>query len=336
MATATQPLSPVSFTERWRRWLPFHTEPSSEVIALRQKNIYIFPTRQGFAFFMVLMVMLVGAINYNNNMAYMLTFLLSSIALVSIHHTHGMLHRLRISAGQSKPTFAGEFAQFQLWMDNRQFRERYALRWQGTKRNPNTITEQVIDAPAGEHLAIMINVASQKRGRLPLGQLQISSRFPLGLLRAWSYVHLDMETLVYPTPEGQRTLPKGNHSDDDSIDGFSDSGHGDDFIGYRDYKPGDSLRHVDWKAYARSSDDHLMLKQFGGAGSTRLWLDWRAVSHLNNTEHALSQLCLWILVAEQEQVQYGLNIPGTQIEPSQGDEHRDACLRALALFGEEQ
>ena len=46
----------------------------------------------------------------------------------------------------------------------------------------------------------------------------------------------------------------------------------DDFAGLRKYQPGDSLRHVAWKAVARGQA--VMTKQFSGLAAGELWLDW--------------------------------------------------------------
>jgi uncharacterized protein (DUF58 family) len=173
-----------------------------------------------------------------------------------------------------------------------------------------------------------MEVLAQQRGYLPLGQLIVYTRFPLGLFRAWAYVHLNFTTLVYPAPLGQENLPLGQRSEELG-EGNPDEGGGEDFIGYRTYQTGDSPRHVDWKAVARGQD--WLIKQFGGMGTATVWFRWQAVEHLN-VEIALSQLCLWILRADKAGIQYGLILPNCTFEPSNGEQHQARCLKALALF----
>ncbi|MEE8234535.1 MAG: hypothetical protein V3R41_07625, partial [Gammaproteobacteria bacterium] len=50
----------------------------------KRQRVYIMPTRHGAVFGLMLFAMALGAINYNNSMAYILTFLLSSLSLVTL------------------------------------------------------------------------------------------------------------------------------------------------------------------------------------------------------------------------------------------------------------
>ncbi len=50
-------------------------------------------------------------------------------------------------------------------------------------------------------------------------------------------------------------------------------------------------------------------------------------------ERRLSRLTRWVLDAEAAGVAYGLRLDETVLGPAVGDDHRDACLKALALFG---
>jgi len=46
----------------------------------------------------------------------------------------------------------------------------------------------------------------------------------------------------------------------------------------------------------------------------------------------LSQLCRWVIDAENAGLRYGLLIPGNKIAPDRGPKHHATCLEALALF----
>jgi uncharacterized protein (DUF58 family) len=134
--------------------------------------------------------------------------------------------------------------------------------------------------------------------------------------------------LVYPKPAGNSQLPT-NHSR------FTDSwvqqsiGHGDDFAGVRAYVPGESQRHIDWKAVARGQP--LMTKQFAAETRGAVYLDFFEL-HFDNVEEKLSQLTLWVIEAERARQPYGLRLPGIEISPALGQMHFHGCLRALSLF----
>ena len=161
-------------------------------------------------------------------------------------------------------------------------------------------------------------------------RLRISSDFPLGLFMAWAYFQPEQECLVYPEPKGQKKLPAFSINEDDDAEYGSQSGV-DDFSGFRKYKAGDPVHSISWKAYAK--EQGLLVKQFSGKGSETLLLSWDAVSHINSIESRLSQLCYWILLAEQASIQYALELPSIKFEAGFGNHHKQQCLEALARYG---
>ncbi|MEW5966829.1 MAG: hypothetical protein AB1720_07535 [Pseudomonadota bacterium] len=72
-------------------------------------------------------VMLLGSINYANSMGFVLTFLLGSLAVVSILHTWRNLAKLTVRAGRSTPVFAGQDARFEVCLDNAGTLSRHAI-----------------------------------------------------------------------------------------------------------------------------------------------------------------------------------------------------------------
>ena len=61
-------------------------------------------------------------------------------------------------------------------------------------------------APASAHLAALRYQAGA-RGRQRIDRLQLSSDAPLGLFRAWTWLHLPLEALIYPAPVRAARLP---------------------------------------------------------------------------------------------------------------------------------
>jgi uncharacterized protein (DUF58 family) len=300
-----------------------------KAICLTRRKIYIIPTRHGILFACILSVMLFGSMNYNNSMGYALTFLLASISLVSILHTHRTLLGLRVELGKIQPVFAGESAQFQLLIDNSRYPARRALVWQVKPLENKEIQapEVCIDIPANRQTVVSLSMPTTKRGRVGLERVMVYSQFPLGLFHAWAYLNFDASVIVYPAPVGSEQLPNGELD----IQGQNSAqfGSGDDFMGYRDYQFGDSPQHIDWKAVAREKG--WLIKQFGGADITQIWLTEESVKTLG-LELALSQLCLWVLRADHLATEYGLKIGTHVFQPATGEQHKEQCLKTLALF----
>lgn len=303
---------------------------------IKRQRVYILPTREGIVFSILLLAMLLGAMNYNNSMAYILTFLLGSLFLVCMLHTHRNLTGLIINGSHPQPVFAGETAQFPVNIDNLHGPARTAIRlacqprrqgWRKKSMPAGHAAE--IDLPPHRKQQVCISVPAGRRGLLPLERVVISSCFPLGLFYAWSYLQLEQHCVVYPQPAGSTRLPNPAPGSLQGQEGMQDGAN--DFMGFRQYHPGDSIRNIAWKALAR--EQPLLVKRFSGDGSHTLLLNWDDVNHLHDIEARLSQLCRWILLAERQGWNYGLAIPGAHIEPGRGPSHRDSCLEALARFG---
>ncbi len=296
--------------------------PEAGTIFLVQKRVYILPTGPGIAFATALAVMLIGSINYNLSLGYILTFLLGSLALVAILHTFRNLVHLRFTPGRVEPVFTGETAWFELFAENRTGYERCSISlWHEDKATR-------CDVPPQRGTTVSIPVAAPKRGWLVPGRITVDTRFPVGLLRAWSYVRPDARCLVYPRPDdGQLPLPdpSGGTGEKRSAGGGSD-----DFAGLRAYQAGDSPRHIDWKAVAR--EQGLQTKVFSGRAAAELWLDWNQLPERMDLESRLSRLTRWVLAADRDALRYGLRLPGVTLAPDAGEAHRLACLRELALY----
>jgi len=288
-----------------------------------RRHVYIVPTGFGYGFGILLVVMLLGAMNYSNNMAFALTFLLAGLGLIAMHHTHGNLVNVEISAGPAEPVFAGETAHFEVHVRNAARRVRYSVS-AGWPRQPVSSTTDI----GPEAIApLKLPVAAEHRGWLPARVFAISTEFPLGMFHAWTWLELEMTCLVYPRPAPPGKTPPPTR-------GASGASAGprpglDEFAGLRNYQRGDTPRAIHWKSFPKLRKP--MVKQFQETLEHELWLDWEELPSLD-TEARLSQLARWVLDAEASQLSYGLRLPGAALAPSRGAPHRDACLKTLALY----
>ncbi len=308
-------------------WFYGNRAPEHGPITLGHRRVYIMPTRVGMMFAATLLIMLVGSINYVLSLGFMLTFLLAGMALAGMVHTVRNLARLVVICGRAEPVFAGESAQFRLFLENPAPWVRPAV----MVRHEASGAQTVIDVPASATADIVLPVPAARRGWLALTRVRLETRFPLGLFRAWSHVHPDFRCLVYPHPE-KAVLPPS--SPDASFGSRQATTQGtDDFSGLRAYQLADSPRHVAWKAVARSED--MLTKQFTGDASAELMLDWALLPSMLDLETRLSRMAGWVLACETGGLRYGLRLPGIGILPGHGDTHRTACLTALALYKHE-
>lgn len=307
---------------RWRAWLDRRVPPR-RVVRLDQRNIFIFPPRAGLAFLLLVVVLILAAINYQNSLIFGLAFLLASLFAVTIGHTFRNLAGLEIEGAGVDPVFCGEHALFRIRIARRGSRHHHAVRigWPGE-------APQVLDLDDETELRVRVPAAADRRGWLDPGRLRVETGWPLGILRAWTWIDLDQRALVYPRPLAGAPPEQGATGSGDSD--LVLRGGSDDFLGLREYRPGDPLKHIAWKSWAR--DGELMVKEFGGHADRRILLDWDALAGVD-TETRLSMLCGWVLELEAAGDAWGLRLPDAELEPGRGDGHRDVALRMLATFG---
>lgn len=310
-------------TSRVADWIFPHHGAEHGPVVLTQRRIYILPTGQGLLFAVTIVLLLIGSINYNLSLGYVLTFLLAGLGVVAMLHTWRNLARIALRPGRVSPVYAGEHAVFSITLENHAAFDRIAI---GADTEGSRAAYADVAAQGAN--ATRIALPTQRRGWLPLGRFRVFTTFPLGLFRAWSNVELEERCLVYPQPEaGDPPLPRAMAVAGDT------GGHGrgaEDFAGLREYHPGDSPRHVAWKAYARG--EQLLTKQFGGRAGSEVWLDWTLLPESFGIEQRLARLTRWVLTAEADGAAYGLRLPGLEIPPAVGTGHREACLQALALY----
>ena len=314
----------IARSPRFSSWLYGFTPPERGTVVLVHRRVYIVPARLGWLFAATVAILLIGSINYSLSLGFVLTFMLAGMGLAGMVHTARNLARIAVSAGRAEPVFAGESAQFRLYLDGRAEFERPAI----LARHLASGSQLVVDIAPGALAEVVLAVPARRRGWLPLGRVMLETRFPLGLFRSWSYVEPDARCLVYPRPERSPLPPYRAEAAAGAL--RSPTPGNDDFAGLRAYQLSDSPRHVAWKAVARSGD--MLTKQFTGEAAAELWLDWRSLGGGLGVEQRLSRLAGWVLAAERSGTHYGLRLPGVELAPGRGEAHRAACLQALALY----
>lgn len=313
------------FRRHWLRWMNRRIPPATSV-RLTQRQIFIIPTRVGAMFLLMLVLMLLAAMNYQNSLAYGLTFLLLSLLLIAILHTYRNLSGLTLAAAPGSEVFVGELARFRVRLSSASHaHQAIALGWPPAPLN-------YTDVPGKSACEVELSQPAELRGWLRPGRMRVESRFPLGFLVAWSHVDLGQAVLVYPRPvAGDLPVVPGIALGSED-QGQRVQGQGvEDYQGLKAYQPGDSKRRLHWKAYSRGQG--LLVKDFAALSGRDVCLDFMALG--GDIEHRLSLLCHWILALSRDQQPFALQLPGQLFGIDTGDSHRDACLRALALFGKE-
>jgi uncharacterized protein (DUF58 family) len=279
----------------------------------------------------MLMALFVGSVNYNLSLGFGFTFLIAGCALIDMHLTFRNLAHLHLAAGRAAPVFAGEEARFELHLINRREHDRYAI-WLDFVGDERPDIEQAADVPAHASSSVTLSTPARERGWLPAPRVRLQTRFPLGLLRAWSYWQPDAKVLVYPRPEDNAPpLPVAGA---DNNDGRGHAGH-DDFAGIRGYQAGDSPKRLAWRQIARLGSEAggaLVTKHFEGGAAAEIMFDLALLPHAMDLEVKLSRIARWVIEAEARGLPYAFHVGDADYAAALGAAHREACLRALALY----
>jgi len=308
-------------------------EPSPGLsVPVRAGRVYILPSAEGWALLLALLVMLIGAINYAAALAYALVFLLVGVLLVTPLHTQGNLLGLTLRLRPVPPVHAGDTARLAWTVVAADGRPRPDLELSArarTGRRAQTLQRR-FGLPAGRSgVTIELPWPAPTRGRLVLPRLQLVTRYPLGLFRAWTVLDPGGEVLVWPTVVDRLSPPVVASTLGAGASGGSTPG-ADEFRGLAAYRPGDPLKRLAWRAWRPGRAPPV--KCFGSGEPVRVF-DWDDTVTLGDPEARLSQLAAWVLAADRAGEPYGLRLPGSFRAPATGGPHREAVMAALALYG---
>lgn len=318
--------------QRWQAWWQAR-QPLADTHGTTQRNTYILPTPAGLAFCVTLGVLLLASINEQLSLGYALTFALVGAGLASMHTTHANLRGLQMDLKAPDGAHAGDEYTLELRLHN-PGRARFGIAV-SAQLDAGPTEPAWVDVPALGHAVLRLRLPAPRRGLHELPRLVISTRFPLGFFRAWSYWRPASRVWVYPKPEDVLApFPTQAEAGGGDAAASRAAQGGSDFSGVRSYRRGDSMKQILWRKSALALDQGLPLwvRETEAPLAQDLWLDWRDTQG-RDVEARLSRLTAWVLAAERAGQPYGLRLAGRELAPALGAAHRQACLELLAGHG---
>ena len=311
-----------SLRKRAAAWVRRRQGDDRLPVTIATGRVYILPTRAGIAFAALVFVMLIAGLNYANSVALMFTFLLAGFGLIAMHLTHRNLVGISVRAISSANAFAGEHGALHLTLQNSADTPRLGMEAAAGDSDPATL-----DVPAAGSARADIALPLKKRGRVGIDRFKLSTAFPFGLFRAWTYVHLHVELLAWPPPRGRREPPPeaANGGNAPALHRAGD----EEWSGLREFRHGDSPRQVAWGAYARGRG--LLVKTYQSSAAHHRTFDLDSIA--GGVEERLEQLSAWIVAAQARGERYGLRLGERELPADSGNEHRARCLDGLARYG---
>jgi uncharacterized protein (DUF58 family) len=308
------------------------------------------PTSGGGVFLVIIVVVGFAAWNTGNNLLFLVFSLLCSTLFVGWIAARTSLRDLTVSARFPDHIFAAEPAPVIVTLRNTKrvlpsFSILVEARGPGdevnqkAKRRPRYIKRLLAYFSYVPHKAAAEQRVEQlfpKRGHVLIDGFELSTRFPFGFFRRRRRLRArNVDIIVYPKPEvisdELHLLPM--------YAGRMPSlrrGAGHDLFSLRDYQPQDDLRHIDWKATARSR--RLTVREFTSEDERRITivLDTHLprienVDLSERFERGVVQAASLIRHFIDERAEVRL-VLGDEVGPfGSGVEQLYRCLRRLAL-----
>jgi uncharacterized protein (DUF58 family) len=104
-----------------------------------------------------------------------------------------------------------------------------------------------------EATKVRLGIRCRKRGVYEWPGFRVETEFPIGLVRSYQTLLLPQRILVYPgfSPLTRLALVAGRRYHPGGVSLASKVGESFEYMGNRNYREGDDIRHIDWRATAR-------------------------------------------------------------------------------------
>lgn len=289
-------------------------------INVQYRQVFILPTRFGWMLGLLMFGMLMGSLNFNNNLGLLTTFIVAGLALISMLMAYRNLRGIRIHRTSAEPVFAGQPMTLNVTFINEQEQARPGLELLTGKARAD------FDLPPASLEEVGIRIATHQRGWLKPDRLRLQTSHPIGLFEGWTWFWCERPVLVWPRPaEHPPPLPSG-HDREQGRQQRSEP-NGEDFFSLRNWQSSDPLHRIAWKASQRHQT--LLSREFRAEQSEHLALD---LAHTpgRDLEERISNLAAWVLQAEREHLNWTLKLGDIPHGPGSGKAHCHYCLRLLA------
>ncbi|PHS13787.1 MAG: hypothetical protein COA86_16535 [Kangiella sp.] len=298
-------------------------------IVLDQRSTYILPTKAGFLLILIILLMMIASTNYQNNLAFLLTFLICSIGIVSIVFTFKNLQGLAFELGKNQSVFAGEQLNFNFHVSSQSGSPHLGIAVGFDKKSLFYLDLLSSEGKLYNKKTFILSVKVEKRGWYSAPKIVTTSCFPFGLLKVWSWFKFKSPVLIYPQPIEPEESVINRIANDDGDSNNRTANEETEYDGITAYKIGDPISRVDWKATAK--EQGMYIKSFTSMTVNESAFSWDDFSNVEY-ELRLSYLCYLVLNANDQKKMFSLSLPGLFVSKDSGENHLIKCLANLALF----
>ncbi len=287
------------------------------------------------AYLFLLGLILLIAILEHINLTYFVLAVAAGLFFAGLVFTNYNLSRIEINAVDGRSGFVGKQARISLRLVNHARRTRYNLLLDlPSTADPEAPSSQHLpQLPPKEPLVLELAVPLVKRGKYETLRVRLSTSFPFGLFRSWSWHPVQVVYFAYPRLRGELPLPRARRAVERDMSGHDEGAgsFGADFSGHQRYGPGDSFRHINWKLVARGYPPHVKL--FTGGAFQMVDIDMEQLSFIGDPEQRLSQATKWIWMCRRQKIPFHLRLSRKEHYTALSVEESIVnCLERLAVW----
>jgi len=197
---------------------------------------------------------------------YMMAVATAMVPLLSYSLGKRMLRGLEVRREVADVAWDGQTVAVKVQVHNRSATPKYFLQARDNLPKQAEFAEGdgliPLAVPARGTQTAEYQVRFQRRGRYTLGPMNIRATDPLGMFFFEHRLRVQTEVLVLPSPLAlpQMSMIRGATFTAGGLHSAPVRGDSVEFLGIREYVPGDPLRRVDWKHSARHGD--LFVRDF--------------------------------------------------------------------------
>jgi uncharacterized protein (DUF58 family) len=272
----------------WRAFNPLRLLLSLVVPPKGQKVV---PTKSGVMLIVLALVIGTGAYNTSSNILFItLSLMLSTFVVsgvLSWMNFHGTAWRVRFQ----HPFRVGQQSVAVIDIHNgKSVLPTYSLAFDfrvSSGDNGRLVLRRRLDP--GETRRLEWSFRPARRGRELVEMTGVGSQFPFGFLYKHFGGRYTREVYVWPARTSYHAALNAIAAPESHGDVLSQIGAGTDFVNLRPYQPGDSHRHVNWKASARQR--RLMVRQLRAENHSGFFLHIDSAASVWRRPEQFEQLC---------------------------------------------
>ncbi|MDO6644319.1 DUF58 domain-containing protein [Acinetobacter guillouiae] len=288
--------------QRFVKWLHLRFRYTG-TRTLKQNQVLVFMYQQGFLYLVLILITFIAGINYANNLILGFCFLISAILCISFYLSFKQLHAITLDVVVDEVGKVNEAFKVRINLQQDHATPKF-LNFKIDEQLQSFLFEE-------KQQSFELNFIPQQRGEFSVPPIQIYSTYPLGLVRAWTYIYLTNSYWIAPEAKSL-THQSQNYSNTGEPDL-------DEFKELRTFKSGDSLQSISWKQAARGQG--LFVKQFDDLVDTHaMQIEYSKMPSADH-EEKLSFMMELVDRCHQAETPYSIILPHAQTENGIGEQH---------------